>query len=158
MHESEKWKWSRVRLLATNGLQPTKLLRPWDFPGKSTGVGCHCLLQQVTIYRYFLSLEFLLWNSFALLEYCEKALRVRNTGEGIANQPNPATEIVCLASTGVLWVLFVWMLVFHWIWASLKQGTQLQSPSTVCSTPPVLAQSLSTPHWYLLGVEFVIDS
>ena len=27
------------------GLQPTRLLRPWDFPGKSTGVGCHCLLQ-----------------------------------------------------------------------------------------------------------------
>ena len=24
---------------------PTRLLRPWDFPGKSTGVGCHCLLQ-----------------------------------------------------------------------------------------------------------------
>ena len=27
------------------GLQPTRLLHPWDFPGKSTGVGCHCLLQ-----------------------------------------------------------------------------------------------------------------
>ena len=27
-----------------HGLQPTRLLRPWDFPGKSTGVGCHCLL------------------------------------------------------------------------------------------------------------------
>ena len=25
-------------------LQPTRLLRPWDFPGKSTRVGCHCLL------------------------------------------------------------------------------------------------------------------
>ena len=25
-------------------LQPTRLLHPWDFPGKSTGVGCHCLL------------------------------------------------------------------------------------------------------------------
>ena len=25
--------------------QPTRLLCPWDFPGKSTGVGCHCLLQ-----------------------------------------------------------------------------------------------------------------
>ena len=24
--------------------QPTRLPRPWDFPGKSTGVGCHCLL------------------------------------------------------------------------------------------------------------------
>ena len=23
------------------GLQPTSLLCPWDFPGKSTGVGCH---------------------------------------------------------------------------------------------------------------------
>ena len=23
---------------------PTRLLRPWDFPGKSTGVGCHCFL------------------------------------------------------------------------------------------------------------------
>ena len=25
--------------------QPTRLLRPWDFPGKSTEVGCHCLLR-----------------------------------------------------------------------------------------------------------------
>ena len=28
-----------------HGLQPTRLLRPWDFPGESTGVGCHCLLR-----------------------------------------------------------------------------------------------------------------
>ena len=27
-----------------HGLQPSRLLYPWDFPGKSTGVGCHCLL------------------------------------------------------------------------------------------------------------------
>ena len=26
-------------------LQPTRLLRPWDSPGKNTGVGCHFLLQ-----------------------------------------------------------------------------------------------------------------
>ena len=26
---------------------PTRLLHPWDFPGKSTGVGCHCLLQSM---------------------------------------------------------------------------------------------------------------
>ena len=25
--------------------QPTRLCRPWDSPGKSTGVGCHFLLQ-----------------------------------------------------------------------------------------------------------------
>ena len=25
---------------------PPRLLRPWDFPGKSTGEGCHCLLRR----------------------------------------------------------------------------------------------------------------
>ena len=25
--------------------QPTRLCRPWDSPGKNTGVGCHFLLQ-----------------------------------------------------------------------------------------------------------------
>ena len=47
MHESEKWKWSHSVVSnpkRPHGLQPTRLLRPWDFPGKSTGVGCHCLL------------------------------------------------------------------------------------------------------------------
>ena len=48
MHESEKWKWSRSVVSDSwrpHGLQPTRLLRPWDFPSKSTGTGCHCLLQ-----------------------------------------------------------------------------------------------------------------
>ena len=47
MHESEKWKWSRSVVSDSSqphGLQPTRLLRPWDFPGKSTRVGCHCFL------------------------------------------------------------------------------------------------------------------
>ena len=47
MHESEKWKWSRSVVSNSSrphGLQPTRLLHPWDFPGKSTGVACHCLL------------------------------------------------------------------------------------------------------------------
>ena len=30
--------------LQPHGLQPTRLLRPRDFPGKSAGVGCHHLL------------------------------------------------------------------------------------------------------------------
>ena len=30
-----------------HGLQPTRLLGPWDFPGKSTGVGCHCFLHEL---------------------------------------------------------------------------------------------------------------
>ena len=31
--------------LRPHGLQPLRLLCPWDFPGKNTGVGCHFLLQ-----------------------------------------------------------------------------------------------------------------
>ena len=30
-----------------HGLQPTRLLCPWDSPGKNTGVGCHSLLQGI---------------------------------------------------------------------------------------------------------------
>ena len=48
MHESEKWKWSHSVVSDAqwpHGLQPSRLLHPWDFPGKSTGVGCHCLLR-----------------------------------------------------------------------------------------------------------------
>ena len=29
--------------------QPTRLPRPWDFPGKNTGVGCHFLLQNMKV-------------------------------------------------------------------------------------------------------------
>ena len=55
MHESEKWKWRRSVLSDSSqpcGLQPTRLLCPWDFPGKSTGVGCHCLLQPYLLEHY----------------------------------------------------------------------------------------------------------
>ena len=38
---------SRVRLFATPWAIVARLLRTWDFPGKSTGVGCHFLLQGI---------------------------------------------------------------------------------------------------------------
>ena len=33
--------------LRPHGLQPTRLFRPWDFPGLNTGVGCHFLFQGI---------------------------------------------------------------------------------------------------------------
>ena len=54
MHESEKWKWSHSVVSDStwpHGLQPTMLLHLWGSPGKSTGVGCHCLLW-LNIYLY----------------------------------------------------------------------------------------------------------
>ena len=47
---SNAWKWKvKVKSLSRvwpnssrpHGLQPTRLLHPWDFPGKSSAVGCH---------------------------------------------------------------------------------------------------------------------
>ena len=45
-----KWKvrvksLSHVQLLATPWTAAHQALHPWDFPGKSTGVGCHCRVQ-----------------------------------------------------------------------------------------------------------------
>ena len=48
VHDSEKWKWSCSVVSDPqwpHGPQLSRLLRPWDFPGKSTGVTCHCLLR-----------------------------------------------------------------------------------------------------------------
>ena len=38
---------SRVQLFATPWTVATRLLCPWDSPGKNTGVGCHVLLQGI---------------------------------------------------------------------------------------------------------------
>ena len=76
MHESEKWKWSRWVVSdpqRPHGLQPTRLLRPWDFPGKSTGVGCHCLLRwtsgitQVTV-------QVILWDTMFSVDMSKKLI------------------------------------------------------------------------------------
>ena len=74
MHESEKWKGSRSVVsdsLRPHGLQPTRLLRPWDFWGKSTGVGCHCLLQEYWSGLLFPSpMHACILRRFSLVQVC----------------------------------------------------------------------------------------
>ena len=38
---------SRVRLYATPEMAGHQATRPWDSPGKNTGVGCHVILQGI---------------------------------------------------------------------------------------------------------------
>ena len=67
MHENDKWKWNCSVVSnpqRPHGLQPSRLLCPWDFPGKSTGVGCqHTYIKS---YKYFTSsgrpVSSLLWH------------------------------------------------------------------------------------------------
>ena len=51
-----------IQLLQPHGLQPSRLLCPWDFPGKNTGVGCHFLLQG-TVLTQGSNLCFLHWQA-----------------------------------------------------------------------------------------------
>ena len=64
MHESEKWKWSHSVASDSSqphGPQPTRLLCPWDFPGKIPGVGCHCLLLKKVEHRRIDAFELFSW-------------------------------------------------------------------------------------------------
>ena len=62
---SNAWKWSRSVVSGSpwfHGLQP-RLLRPWEFPGKSTWVGCHCVLQKS--WQILLKISHILKNVFS---------------------------------------------------------------------------------------------
>ena len=64
-----KWKWSCSVVsdsLRPHGLQPTRLLHPWDFPGKSTGVGWHCLLE-LHYYNHWSYIELYIWSTASSL-------------------------------------------------------------------------------------------
>ena len=69
VHDSEKWKWSCSVVSDSqrpHGLQPTMLLHPWDFPGKSSGVGCHWLLRIICTSMYIISAT----SFFSLTYFC----------------------------------------------------------------------------------------
>ena len=42
-------RFSRVDSVRPHRRRPTRLLCPWDSPGKNTGVGCHFLLQSMKV-------------------------------------------------------------------------------------------------------------
>ena len=69
---SNSWKW-KVKVKSLYCVQlfetpwtTTRLLRPWDFPGKSTGVGCHCLLRQRIFPTQLSNRSLLQWQADSL--------------------------------------------------------------------------------------------
>ena len=56
------------------GLYPTRLLCPWDSPGKNTGVGCYFLFQ-ACLQVYFLIIEFCEAPSSMLLRHLSLVLK-----------------------------------------------------------------------------------
>ena len=96
------WKWkvkvkslSRVWLFQPHGLQPSRLLCPWDFPGKSTGVGCHCLLR-----KYILAPSYSGWSLRTQgrehVQFRGPSLRELKTTGRVDNAPFPYSLLPCL--------------------------------------------------------------
>ena len=88
MHESEKWEWSCSVVSDSSrphGLQPTRLLRPWDFPGKSSGVRCHRLLHSRPLinvscwFHYGWSQLMMAWLTIFLLYGSARVIYIRWT-------------------------------------------------------------------------------
>ena len=121
MHESEKWK-GRCLVMSDSswphGLQPTRLLHPWDFPGKNTGVGCHCLLLVILdkVNSNLNSLNLLIkayfhlrgWGQFHSLETLANSPRrvPRNTALSFTSSSNLCYGHLASSNTGLEKVSF----------------------------------------------------
>ena len=80
-----------------HGLWPTRLLCPWDFLGKNTGVGCHFLLQEI----------FLTQGSNLGLLHCRQILY------HLSHQGSP-TVIITSVKTKKEWIFISLYLFIIW--------------------------------------------
>ena len=73
--------------VVSNSLQPARFLCPWIFPGKNTGMGCHCLLQGI----------FLTQGSNPGLLHCRQILyQLNHKGSQCENRINSKCVCVCM--------------------------------------------------------------
>ena len=71
-----------------HGLQPIRLLCPWDFPGKNTGVGCCFLLQGIFLTQ---------GSNPCLLHWQTGSLP-------LSHQGTPIVKLVPIANLWLLWI------------------------------------------------------
>ena len=80
-------------LLQPHELYPTRLLCPWDFPGKNTGVSCHFILQGI-----FLTHE----SNPGLLHWQVDSLP-------LSHQGCPLCAYLPSSSSYFIWGVFLWV-------------------------------------------------
>ena len=121
------WHWVMSDSLWPHGLLPSRLLRPWDFPGKNTGLDCYFLLQGIFLtlgWNVGLNPHFLLVGRFFTAEPSGKPMvgllldlfqywisgNTEAQGEGEKwgdNQWEEQLERKLLSSLYLIWTWFV---------------------------------------------------
>ena len=95
------WWWFScyVQLLWSHGLQPSRLLCPWDFPDKDTGVGCHWTYLCQTHQNVYIMSNFFFF--FGILSTSQQSFKKKHLTFCLINHK----VIKRKASITVLWVL-----------------------------------------------------
>ena len=146
--------------LRLRGLWPTRLLHPWDIPGKSTGVGCHLLLQGI----------FLTLGSNPGLPHCRQTLYcLSHQGSPNREAPGTPTQVPallpcsCLSSVRLSRGFWVSLFVSHHLSACLLAIAVLSDlryhhfhlcasfpDNKTCPTPRVISKPPCTQHRWML--------
>ena len=133
--------------LQPHGLQPTRPLCPWNSPGKNTGVGCHFLLQEWSIFtsKTTVFTGFWMWADKWLSSYAQMDLLSQPTQTTFFNTEaaNPAILISC-SFVGFLFCTSTYHLPMHcimWLWlcllliAHISHGTRFFACFVHCCIP-----------------------
>ena len=121
--------------------QPTRLHRPWDSPGKNTGVGCHFLLRVAVVGSF--------WEKHPLFA---KSLGEVNTGAGDWSRPSwrshrPGLQVTAgctLQGGGRSW---------HKCCCLKRQQPRPTSSGWRGPLPGLVLARLSEPHFLILRTE-----
>ena len=114
--------------LGPHGLQSTRLLCPWDSPGKNTGVGCHSLLLGI----------FLTQGSNLGLLHCRQILySLSHWGSPYFSVKSYISNPGSTPSSYEQSCFYTWILM-----------TQDSITSGRTTVPPSILEALGIPHWF----------
>ena len=96
---------SCLTLMWFHGLQPARLLCPWDFAAKKTGMGCHFLLQEIFLTQgsyphllhqqaeLILCARYFMWIAFQFYWWPEMSVTL---GTYVHNKPGSSSCLKCI--------------------------------------------------------------
>ena len=147
--------------------RPTRLLRPWDFPDKNTGVGCHFLLQEIFQTQglnpcllhcrqrlYCLSHQGtskIMVTSFKRSHACTATLSAPNPAAG-HHRPTPLLETPGHSRASLAQSLVVLLLLSPGSWCAqvsvcdLQESISQSCVSSGCSMVGLMATSSNRAH------------